>query len=721
MAACAFFVGVAMLLSKPVPSSDQAATTTQPGASYVGPPAPGAAEGNDAPAPGATSVVPTPVISSTAAAATVGTQENVAGGPPTIAQKLSGNSEGNMRYDQLRELLQEPKQLAWIISAKIQPDGAATTVENATLTFDDGSVAHTTYDSQSLSLANQLSAAGVKVDVDAPSDGSKGGSFGSMILPLLLVLAFVGGLALYNRKKGIARHNSMAGENNKPVHSPGRVTFADVAGCDEAVSEVAECVDFLTNPHRYRRLGAKLPAGVILYGPPGTGKTLLAKALAGQAEIPFFAVSGSEFVEMYVGVGASRVRELFKKARESEKGAVIFIDEIDAVGGKRTGTGTGGNDEREATLNELLTQMDGFHSTDKVICVGATNRLDMLDPALLRPGRLSRQIAVPLPAEAGRKAILELHTQGKPLADDVDLGRLAKITAGCSGADLAEMVNEAAIMAAREQRLAITERDLEEGHLRALAGPRRLDSGVDEGERKTIAHHEAGHVLCAELCETHEKAQLVTLVPRGSGALGLAAYGRRDRALHSTRYIHEQLVCVLGGRAAEQVIYNVVSSGASNDLEKASDIARQAVETFGFSPKVGQMITDTRHQTSETRKTIIDQEIERLVAEAYDEAVALLTAHRQGLEDLASLLLVKETLDRTEIEAVLGPGLSTVPLSAGAGNMGTRPYTREEPHKEAAIQIKEKRRKLKPVRAGFIAFSNRWHRRSRRKNPVGLG
>ena len=400
---------------------------------------------------------------------------------------------------------------------------------------------------------------------------------------ILVVLALV-------RRRAARAGGGMLGGPNTSLRASAQLTavprerFDDIAGCDEAVEELAEVVDFLRHPERFELMGAKPPSGVILHGDPGTGKTLLAKALAGEAGVPFFATSGSDFVEKFVGVGASRVRELFERARSHEGGAVIFIDEIDAVA--RSRSAGEGNGEREQTLNQILVELDGFSTSDRVICIAATNRLDVLDPALLRPGRFGRHIQVPLPAAAGRAAILKLHATGKPLAPDVDLDELAISMGGLSGAQLADAVNEAAIMAVRENALVIGRDHLREGYLRVLAGPKRRNAPIADGELEVIAAHEAGHVLCAEYGERYEKAQQVTVEPRGQ-AMGLAVYGQTDRALHDADYLHEALVATLGGRAAEQAVFGRVSSGAANDLQKATELARRAVEQFGFSPRLG--------------------------------------------------------------------------------------------------------------------------------------
>jgi cell division protease FtsH len=426
--------------------------------------------------------------------------------------------------------------------------------------------------------------------------------------------------------------------------------FRDVAGCDEAVEELAEIVQFYRDSTRFQLVGARLPSGIMLHGNPGTGKTLLAKALAGEAGLPFYATSGSDFVEKFVGVGASRVRELFAKARRHEEGAVIFIDEIDAVG--RSRSAGDGHAEREQTLNQILVELDGFSTSDRIVCIAATNRLDVLDPALLRPGRFGRHIAVPLPSAQGRAAILGVHTAAKPLADDIDLQDLASGMGGLSGAQLAEVVNEAAVMAARAQDHQIRRAHFSEGYLRVLAGPKRRSAPIAEGELEVIAAHEAGHVLCAEYGDRYEKAQQVTIEPRGQ-AMGLAVYGQADRALHDPDYLHEALIATLGGRAAEQILYKRVSSGAANDLQKATELARRAVEEFGFSPRLGQIVVG-RAPFSESTRAIVEGEIERMVADAYADALSMLSEQRGQLERLSARLLEQRVLERVDILAAIG-------------------------------------------------------------------
>lgn len=454
--------------------------------------------------------------------------------------------------------------------------------------------------------------------------------------------------------------------------------FGDVAGCDEAVEELHEIVTFLKEPERFSKVGARMPRGVVLHGPPGTGKTLLAKAVAGESGVPFFAISGSDFVDTFVGVGASRVRDLFAKAREGEAGAIIFFDEIDAIGRARGGPGGGGADsEREGTLNQLLVELDGFAARDRVVVIAATNRLDTLDPALLRPGRFDRRVQVGLPAERGRLEILRLHSRDMPIAEPASLEVLARLTAGFAGADLQNVVNEAAIMAARAGRETILPGDLDEGMLRAIAGPQRADRRIADGELEVIAWHEAGHALAAELCPTHAPTQRVTILSRGDTG-GLALYGTQDRALTSQQHLHERMVVAMAGRAAEQIRFGMISSGAANDIEMVNTMAREAVERLGFSPEVGQIISVSGiHQiplSGETRTTI-DREVGRLVAAAYADAVALLTAHREALDALATVLLEREQLDRADIEAAVTARIAGGPGPRDAGRL---PVPQEE-------------------------------------------
>jgi cell division protease FtsH len=542
-------------------------------------------------------------------------------------------------------------------------------------------------------LLRQLAASGAHVTIEERR-GPKGESFLAALAVPLIVLAVI--VVLF----AVARRRAMNGggpgmpdtglrKSAQLVEVP-KERFSDVAGCDEAVEELQEVVEFMREPERFQHLGAKLPSGIILHGDPGTGKTLLAKALAGEAGVPFYATSGSDFVEKFVGVGASRVRELFVKARRHPEGAVVFIDEIDAVGRARSAAEA--NSEREQTLNQILVELDGFSTNDRVVCIAATNRLDVLDPALLRPGRFGRHVAVPLPAADGRSAILCLHAAGKPLAADVDLDQLAASMGGLSGAQLAEVVNEAAIMAGRGGNSQISRADFREGYLRVLAGPKRRSAPLAEGELAVIAAHEAGHVVCAEFGERYEKAQQVTVEPRGQ-AMGLAVYGQVDRALHDPEYLHEALRATLGGRAAEQIVFGRISSGAANDLQKATELARRAVEELGFSPRLGQIVAG-RAPFSDSTRAIVDSEIERMVADAYADALELLTEHRGRLDRLTERLVEQRELERVDILAAIGrpaavrskprpapapsrgPALVPNPIPLAATDPSDRPFAR---------------------------------------------
>ncbi len=442
-----------------------------------------------------------------------------------------------------------------------------------------------------------------------------------------------------------------------------RVTFADVAGADEAKEELREIIEFLKDPQKFSRLGGRLPKGALLVGPPGTGKTLLAKAVAGEAGRPFFSMSGSDFVEMFVGVGASRVRDLFEQGK-AHAPCIIFIDEIDAVGRHRGAGLGGGHDEREQTLNQLLVEMDGFESNDGVILLAATNRPDVLDPALLRPGRFDRQIVVDAPDVKGREGILRVHLRKIPLADDVDVEVLARGTPGMSGADLANLVNEAALLAARRNRERVFQTDLEEAKDKVMLGAERKSMVLTEAERRLTAYHEAGHAVVALRLPGLDPLHKITIVPRGR-ALGItASIPEEDRHSYSKDYLLARLAMLFGGRAAEEMEFGAekITTGAGNDIERATDMARRMVTQFGMSAAVGPMAVGDaeqevfigrelvqRREISEQTAQTVDSEVKRLLDEAYGQAAATLEANRDLLEKIATTLLVRETLDRDEI------------------------------------------------------------------------
>jgi cell division protease FtsH len=452
-----------------------------------------------------------------------------------------------------------------------------------------------------------------------------------------------------------------------------RVTFADVAGVEEAKAELTEVVDFLRHPEKYRRLGGRIPHGVLLSGPPGTGKTLLARAVAGEADAPFFSIAASEFVEAIVGVGASRVRDLFKQAKEDAP-SIVFIDELDAIGRSRTSgvAGfSGGNDEREQTLNQILTEMDGFDSSTSVIVIAATNRPDVLDQALLRPGRFDRRVAVQPPDRAGRAAILKVHTRSVPLASDVDLGRIAATTPGMVGADLANLVNEAALLAARRTHDKVEEGDFTDSLERIILGAERQVM-MTEQDRRMTAYHEGGHAIVGMLTEGADPVRKVSIIPRGL-ALGVTfAAPESDRFNYSEAEIHAKIKVALGGRAAEEVVFGEISTGAESDIEQLTGIARQMVGRWGMSDAVGPVAVLPRDgsgpllpgaaEASPETQRLVDEEVRRIVGAAHDDVVALLTQNRDKLDALAQALLEHETLDEDDAYAAAG-----VPHEAGAG------------------------------------------------------
>lgn len=452
------------------------------------------------------------------------------------------------------------------------------------------------------------------------------------------------------------------------VDDKNKKTFEDVAGADEEKEELKEIVDFLRTPERYRQLGARIPKGVLLVGPPGTGKTLLAKAVAGEAGVPFFSISGSDFVEMFVGVGASRVRDLFENAKKNAP-CIIFIDEIDAVGRHRGAGLGGGHDEREQTLNQLLVEMDGFGVNEGVIIIAATNRPDILDPALLRPGRFDRQVVVDAPDVKGREAILQVHSKGKPLAKDVDLAVLAKTTVGFTGADLENLVNEAALHAARQNQAEITMFDLEESIMKVVAGPEKKTRKITERERKLTAYHEAGHAVVSKMLPTQDRVHQVSIIPRGRAGGYTLSLPKDDTYFNSKTEMMEEIVVLLGGRVAEQLTLNDISTGASNDIERATKIAKSMVTRYGMSEKLGARTfgdqnnevfigLDYGHTVDYSQDTAaqIDAEIKRIIDSCYQRCEEILREQMPQLEKVANLLLEKEKIEADEFDALFVDG-----------------------------------------------------------------
>ncbi len=464
-----------------------------------------------------------------------------------------------------------------------------------------------------------------------------------------------GGRGVMNFGKSKARV-SMDGKTKK--------TFEDVAGADEEKDELKEIVDFLKGPERYRQLGARIPKGVLLVGPPGTGKTLLAKAVAGEAGVPFFSISGSDFVEMFVGVGASRVRDLFENAKKNAP-CIIFIDEIDAVGRHRGAGLGGGHDEREQTLNQLLVEMDGFGVNEGVIIIAATNRPDILDPALLRPGRFDRQVVVDAPDVKGREAILKVHSKGKPLASDIDLSVLAKTTVGFSGADLENLMNEAALSAARKNHTEITMEDLEESTLKVIAGPEKKSRKIPERAKKLTAFHEAGHAVVSKMLPTQDRVHQVSIIPRGRAGGYTLSLPKEDTFYNSKTEMLEEIVVLLGGRVAEQLTLNDISTGASNDIERATNIAKSMVTKYGMSERLGaRTFGDQNNEVfigldyghtvdySQSTAAIIDEEIKKIIDSCYKRCTEILTEQNDKLHKVAELLLEKEKISGEEFDAV---------------------------------------------------------------------
>jgi cell division protease FtsH len=514
-------------------------------------------------------------------------------------------------------------------------------------------------------LVRQLQEAGVVYAAARPGFMSQ--LLGSWILPIAFIFLLWSLLARRMGRPGQSIFGIGRSGAKLVADSDTKVTFDDVAGCDEAKFELKEVVDFLKSPQAYEELGARIPKGVLLVGPPGTGKTLLARAVAGEAKVPFFSISGSDFVEMFVGVGAARVRDLFQQAKEHAP-CIIFIDELDAIGRQR-GVHVGAvNDEREQTLNALLVQMDGFEPNTGVIILAATNRPEILDRALLRPGRFDRQVVVDAPDLDGREAILKVHSRDKRLSADVDLRRIAAATAGLSGADLANVLNEAALLAARRHGKEISQRDLEDAIEKVVAGPERKSRRLNEEEKRIVAYHETGHALMAAYRPDTDPVHKISIVPRGRGALGYTMQlPSEDQFLLTRTELVHRIEGLLGGRAAEEVVFNEVSTGAQNDLERATALARQMVALYGMSDRVGlancaqrqpafldgQQLQMQRDCSEETARAV-DEEVRKLLATAYDNAKEILSAHRDQLESVSAELLKAETIDGPTFYRLIG-------------------------------------------------------------------
>lgn len=552
-----------------------------------------------------------------------------------------------------------------VVSVNVQPKGDGTTVYSGKLSDGTEYITQGPTDEgiSEFFEDNQLT--------NVVYNGVPEPSFWSQLLISLLPILLIGAMLFFMMNQGQGGGKIMQfGKSRARLHidEKKKITFKDVAGVDEVKEELAEVVDFLKSPKKYNQLGAKIPKGVLLYGPPGTGKTLLAKAVAGEAGVPFFTISGSDFVEMFVGVGASRVRDLFDTAKKHAP-CIIFIDEIDAVGRQRGSGVGGGHDEREQTLNQLLVEMDGFAANEGIIVIAGTNRPDILDPALLRPGRFDRQVAVGAPDLLGREAVLKVHAEGKALADDIDLSVIAKRTPGFTGADLANLLNEAALLAARRGKLKIGMDELEDAVERVIAGPEKKSHRMTERDKKLVAYHEAGHAVSCYYLSTTDPVHKVSIIPRGMAGGYTLMLPNEDVNFHTKTAMLEQVVVMLGGRIAEQLILGDISTGASNDLERATEIIRQMITRYGMSEKLGALTFGTDHSQlflgkslgternySETVAYEIDQEAKRWMDDCYQRCTDILTEHSDKLHLVAKSLMERETLDADEFYHLMKDG-----------------------------------------------------------------
>ncbi|MGI6750214.1 MAG: ATP-dependent zinc metalloprotease FtsH, partial [Atribacter sp.] len=532
----------------------------------------------------------------------------------------------------------------------------------------------TTYAPEDPQLIEILRNQNVNIDAKPPTEPSWWSRIlGSLLPTALLIIVWI--FLLQQFQGGGSKVTSFSKSHARMVDSEKvKVTFDDVAGIEEVKEELSEVVDFLKNPRKFQKLGARIPRGVLLYGPPGTGKTLLAKAVAGEAGVPFFSISGSDFVEMFVGVGAARVRDLFGNAKRNAP-CIIFVDELDAVGRHRGAGLGGGHDEREQTLNQLLVEMDGFDPNQGVILIAATNRPDILDPALLRPGRFDRRIAVPRPDVLGREAILKVHTKGKPLGKDIDLKILARRTPGFVGADLANMMNEAALLAARKGKDVIEMSDMEESIDKVIAGPERKNVIISDKEKKVVAYHESGHALVARFLPNTDPVHKISIIPRGGAALGYTLQlPTEDRYLISKQELMTRLAVLLGGRVAEEIVFEDITTGAHDDLQKATEIAREMVCEYGMSDTLGPLTLGRRHKEvflgkdiaedrnySEEVAFTIDKEVRSIIDSAYEQARKLIIDNRDKLDKLTAILLEKEVLEREEIDKILDINGNEIP------------------------------------------------------------
>lgn len=580
-----------------------------------------------------------------------------------------------IREDKVKEMTYQPTSSTIEISGKYKEPQTDDKKESSTYAWLPAtSNTYKTFTAQVLPSETSLAKLealseehGAKIDVKEESSTGLWLSFALNFIPLIFFIFIF--FSMMNQSGGGGARGAMSiGKNRARAANPGdiKVRFSDVAGAEEEKQELVEVVEFLKDPKRFTKLGARIPAGVLLEGPPGTGKTLLAKAVAGEAGVPFFSISGSDFVEMFVGVGASRVRSLFEDAKKAGK-AIIFIDEIDAVGRQRGVGMGGGNDEREQTLNQLLIEMDGFDNNSGIIVIAATNRSDVLDPALLRPGRFDRKVLVGRPDVKGREAILKVHAKNKPLADDVDLKLVAQQTPGFVGADLENVLNEAALVAARANKDKIDASDIDEAEDRVIAGPSKKDRTVSKKQREIVAYHEAGHTIVGLVLSNADEVHKVTIVPRGRAGGYMIALPKEDQMVISKEDMKERLAGLMGGRVAEEIIFNQQTTGASNDFEQATQMARAMVTEYGMSDKLGPVQYEGNHaiipgtysgQKSFSERTAyeIDEEVRMILNEARNKAAEIIQAHRETHKLIAEALLKYETLDSKQIKSLYETG-----------------------------------------------------------------
>jgi cell division protease FtsH len=601
-----------------------------------------------------------------------------------------GKNTQKVTYSEFRQLITDPQ--TKVESAEFNPSKRQI---SGKLTDGKKYSVHYPADQSVPVIEADLDKAHIQYDSKGTGNWSWIGFFTSL-LPFVLLFAFW--IFLMNQVQGGGSKVMSFGKSRAKRMAPDspKIGFKDVAGVDEAVEELQEIKEFLENPKKFQALGARIPKGVLLYGPPGTGKTLLARAVAGEAGVPFFSISGSDFVEMFVGVGASRVRDLFEQAKQAAP-CIVFMDEIDAVGRHRGAGLGGGHDEREQTLNQLLVEMDGFELKDNIILIAATNRPDILDPALLRPGRFDRQIVVDRPDRVGRRKILEVHAKGKPIAPEIDLDTLAAGTPGFTGADLANLVNEAALLAARRGKKVIQQEELEEGIMRVIAGPEKKTRLLSEEERKITAYHELGHALVGHYLEHTDEVHKISVISRGQALGYTISLPREDKYLTTKTALMEQLAMTLGGRAAEELVFHEVTTGAANDLERVTSISKQMIMRYGMSEKLGPRVLGRNHDMpflgremgsepdySDEIAREIDDEIKRVIEEAHDLAVTVLKEHMDELHRISAILIERETIDKDQFERLL------------AGASEDEVFAEEEQPKAEAPADKEPKRAPKP-------------------------